>query len=107
MGLRDATDREIFNAARDRGAVIMTKDSDFGKLQDQYGGIITGSVNWRSMNRGRRKIDLSKPNGLYPDVHGLESNNPSFLIPQEVNQSASAEESISEGGLYIEYVHQQ
>ena len=37
VGLRDATDREIFNAAKDRGAVIMTKDSDFVTLQDQYG----------------------------------------------------------------------
>ena len=37
VGLRDATDREIFKAAKAHGSVIMTKDSDFVKLQAQYG----------------------------------------------------------------------
>src|SRR5262249_30062859 len=36
VGLRDATDWEIFKAGKARGTV-MTKDSDFVKLQDQYG----------------------------------------------------------------------
>jgi len=31
-GLRDATDRAVFEAARQAGATIMTKDSDFVKL---------------------------------------------------------------------------
>jgi predicted nuclease of predicted toxin-antitoxin system len=37
VGLRDATDREIFEAARTAGAIVMTKDSDFTTLYDQYG----------------------------------------------------------------------
>ena len=37
LGLRDATDREIFFAARDAGAVVMTKDSDFATLQASLG----------------------------------------------------------------------
>lgn len=35
LGLRDATDREIFLAARREGATLMTKDGDFvGLLED-------------------------------------------------------------------------
>ncbi len=37
LGLRDATDREIYSAARDAGAIIMTKDSDFALLQAHLG----------------------------------------------------------------------
>jgi predicted nuclease of predicted toxin-antitoxin system len=37
LGLRDATDREIFLAARGADAVVMTKDHDFALLQDQLG----------------------------------------------------------------------
>ena len=38
LGLRDATDREIFAAARSAAAaVVMTKDSDFVKLLEELG----------------------------------------------------------------------
>ena len=37
LGLRDATDREIFAAARNASAVVMTKDSDFVKLLEESG----------------------------------------------------------------------
>ncbi len=37
LGLRDATDRQIFAAAQQAGAVVMTKDSDFVELVEQYG----------------------------------------------------------------------
>jgi predicted nuclease of predicted toxin-antitoxin system len=37
LGLCDATDAEIFFAARSAGAVIMSKDSDFLNLLDAYG----------------------------------------------------------------------
>jgi predicted nuclease of predicted toxin-antitoxin system len=37
LGLRDATDREIFMAARLAQAVVLTKDSDFTQLLDLYG----------------------------------------------------------------------
>ncbi len=38
VGLRDSTDREIFRAAQVAGAIVMTKDSDFVTLQNQFGG---------------------------------------------------------------------
>jgi predicted nuclease of predicted toxin-antitoxin system len=37
LGYRDATDLVIFQAAREAGAVVMTKDSDFLHLLEQYG----------------------------------------------------------------------
>jgi predicted nuclease of predicted toxin-antitoxin system len=37
LGLRDATDRQIFAAAQKAGAVVMTKDSDFVELVERYG----------------------------------------------------------------------
>jgi len=37
LGLRDAKDHEIFHAARDAEAVVMTKDSDFVELLERLG----------------------------------------------------------------------
>ena len=37
LGLRDAEDREIFEAARRENAIVMTKDSDFILLLDRLG----------------------------------------------------------------------
>ncbi len=37
LGLRDAEDYEIFQAARKAGAVVVSKDSDFVNLLDQHG----------------------------------------------------------------------
>ena len=37
LGLRDATDRQIFAAAQKAGAVVMTKDIDFVELVERYG----------------------------------------------------------------------
>jgi predicted nuclease of predicted toxin-antitoxin system len=37
IGLRDATDREIFLAARRQGATVMTKDGDFVRLLEDLG----------------------------------------------------------------------
>ena len=37
LGLRDANDPSIFLAARDAGAVVMTKDKDFIELQRRLG----------------------------------------------------------------------
>lgn len=37
LGLRDATDRKIFLAAKRESAVVMTKDSDFVHLLDELG----------------------------------------------------------------------
>ena len=37
LGLRDAEDKEIFEAARQAGAVLMSKDSDFVDLVNRLG----------------------------------------------------------------------
>lgn len=37
LGLRDADDIEIFNAARKSDAIVLTKDKDFVDLLDRYG----------------------------------------------------------------------
>ncbi len=37
LGLRDAKDRQIFDAARRAGAVVITKDSDFVELVRRLG----------------------------------------------------------------------
>ena len=37
LGLRDAKDPPIFQAARDAGAVVMTKDSDFVEMLQRLG----------------------------------------------------------------------
>jgi predicted nuclease of predicted toxin-antitoxin system len=37
LGLRDATDRQIFLAARRDGATVMTKDADFVRLLEDLG----------------------------------------------------------------------
>lgn len=37
LGLRDATDREIFLAARREGATVVTKDNDFVRLLEDLG----------------------------------------------------------------------
>jgi predicted nuclease of predicted toxin-antitoxin system len=37
LGLRDAEDKEIFEAARQEKAVVMTKESDFVLLLDKLG----------------------------------------------------------------------
>lgn len=37
IGLRDAEDKEIFEAARHENAIIMTKDADFVLLLDRLG----------------------------------------------------------------------
>lgn len=37
LGLRDASDREIFIAAKNARAIVITKDGDFLKLQEALG----------------------------------------------------------------------
>jgi predicted nuclease of predicted toxin-antitoxin system len=37
LGLRNANDREIFFAARQANAIVMTKDADFVRLIEQFG----------------------------------------------------------------------
>lgn len=37
LGLRDASDRQIFEAAKQANVIVMTKDSDFIELVSRYG----------------------------------------------------------------------
>ncbi len=37
LGLRDATDHEIFLAARKEGVTVITKDSDFVRMLESFG----------------------------------------------------------------------
>jgi predicted nuclease of predicted toxin-antitoxin system len=37
LGLRDAKDREIFEAARKPGVIVLTKDQDFVRLLETFG----------------------------------------------------------------------
>jgi len=37
LGLRDASDKEIFDTARQAGATVITKDSDFAELVFRHG----------------------------------------------------------------------
>ncbi|MBX7256328.1 MAG: DUF5615 family PIN-like protein [Candidatus Hydrogenedentes bacterium] len=37
LGLREASDSAIFNAARDSGAIVVTKDRDFVRLLEVHG----------------------------------------------------------------------
>ena len=37
LGYRDASDEDIFAAARDAGAIVLTKDRDFPDLLERYG----------------------------------------------------------------------
>lgn len=37
LGLREANDQQIFKAAREANAVVLTKDSDFALLLERFG----------------------------------------------------------------------
>jgi predicted nuclease of predicted toxin-antitoxin system len=57
LGLLGATDLAIFSAARDAGAVVVTKDADFVELQHRLGvppqlvWVTTGNVSNASLQR--------------------------------------------------------
>ncbi len=67
IGLRDAKDTEIFNAARLVGTVIMTKDSDFVDLVSRLGTppqilwVTCGNVTNQNL---RRILTLTLPDAL-------------------------------------------
>ena len=67
IGLRDAKDTEIFNAARSVGTVIMTKDSDFVDLVSRLGTppqilwVTCGNVTNQNL---RRILTLTFPDAL-------------------------------------------
>lgn len=87
LGYRDAEDPEIFRAAREAGAVVLTKDSDFVRLLEQHGPppqvllVTLGNTSnarrawthlsssrlaageWRATRRDRRAVGAVRPSG--------------------------------------------
>ena len=57
LGLRDSTDDEIFNAAQQAKAVVISKDNDFVELISRYGAppqllwVTTGNVTNRQLQK--------------------------------------------------------
>jgi predicted nuclease of predicted toxin-antitoxin system len=67
IGLRDAEDSEIFEAAKAQGVIFMTKDSDFVDLVDRLGAppqIIWLTCGNTSNARLREILRLTLPNAL-------------------------------------------
>jgi len=67
IGLRDAEDPEIFEAAKAKGAIFMTKDSDFVDLVDRLG--VPPQIVWltcgnTSNARLREILSLTLPEAL-------------------------------------------
>src|SRR4051812_8583658 len=53
MSLQSAPDRVLYFAARQDGAIIMTKDSDFVRLHEQYGP--PPSIIWLTVGNARKE----------------------------------------------------
>jgi len=87
LGLRDARDREIFLAAREAGAIVLTKDSDFVLLLEQLGP--PPQVLWLTVgntSNARLKEVLS---GSFPVVQGLlQRGEPLVEIAEASNQTS-------------------
>ena len=67
LGLRDATDREIFDAARTAGVVVITKDRDFPDLLTRLGAppqVIWVTCGNTSNARMRRIFEALFPQAL-------------------------------------------
>ena len=67
LGLRDAEDKEIFEAARLEKAVVMTKDSDFVLLLDRLGPppqVIWGTCGNTSNGRLKEVLTNTLPKAL-------------------------------------------
>ena len=75
LGLRDASDLEIFEAARDASAVVMTKDRDFIDLVNRLG--IPPQVIWlRCGNTSNDKLKQILNSTLQNAMILLEAKEP-------------------------------
>jgi len=59
LGLRDAEDKEIFEAARRENVIVMTKDSDFVLLLDRLGAL--PQVIWVNMREYLKRAPQRNP----------------------------------------------
>jgi len=67
LGLRDATDAQIFQAAREAHAILMSKDADFMRLLEQHGPppqVIWISCGNTSNARMREVLAVALPKAL-------------------------------------------
>jgi predicted nuclease of predicted toxin-antitoxin system len=67
LGLRDATDLEIFQRAREAGVVLMSKDADFMRLLEQHGSppqVIWITCGNTSNDRMREVLATALPRAL-------------------------------------------
>ena len=69
LGLRDATDAEIFDAARDANAVVLTKDADFARLLAQRGP--PPHVIWLTFGNTSNAVVRSALTSSLPDALAL------------------------------------
>jgi predicted nuclease of predicted toxin-antitoxin system len=75
LGLRDAEDSDIFAAARNAGAVVMTKDADFVELLQRHGA--PPQVIWlRSGNTSNARLKLLLVQALPAVLPMLEAGEP-------------------------------
>ncbi len=58
VGLRDAEDLEIFEAAKAEGVIFMTKDGDFVDLVDRLGA--PPQIIWLTWDRNRIRVKSCK-----------------------------------------------
>ena len=73
LGLRDAEDQRIFDAARDQDAIVMTKDSDFVLLLDRFGP--PPKINWiRCGNTSNERMQESLSKQLKTVLELLEGD---------------------------------
>jgi len=71
LGLRDAEDKEIFEAARQEKAVVMTKDSDFLELQKRLG--VPPKIIWVTCgNTSNARLKEILAESLQPAIELLE-----------------------------------
>lgn len=81
LGLRESTDREVFFAARQAGAVVMTKDEDFVFLLEELGAppqivwLTCGNTSNAELKRllsdaGRRALELLESGEPLVEISG-------------------------------------
>jgi predicted nuclease of predicted toxin-antitoxin system len=75
LGLRDATDRTIFLTAGSESVVVMTKDSDFVRLLEEFGP--PPQIIWLTCgNTSNARMRQMLSNALPQAVELLESGEP-------------------------------
>jgi predicted nuclease of predicted toxin-antitoxin system len=72
LGLRDASDHDIYMAARDAKAVIVTKDSDFLRLLDKHGP--PPQVLWLTCGNTSNQRLIQNLGGCWPAIRALLSS---------------------------------